>query len=71
MKRQREYPFITNSDDLQPRGHPEDIDGTLDQTGVAWLNVFNQFSIIGVVRVQPFVIAHLSWLNDIVALGTR
>lgn len=48
MKRQREYPFITNNDDLQPRGRPEDIGGTLDQTGVAWLNVFNQFSIIGV-----------------------
>ena len=40
---QREYPFITNNGDLQPRGHPEDIDGTLDQTDVAWLNVFNQF----------------------------
>ena len=24
-----------------------------------------------IVRVLPFVIAHLSWLNDIVALGTR
>ena len=23
------------------------------------------------VRVLPFVIAHLSWLNNIVALGTR
>ena len=43
MKRQREYPFITNNGDLQPRGHPEDIDGTLDQTGVARLNVFNSF----------------------------